>query len=425
MMTAVAGSLPFLTRLANDRHGAAAPMAALGMVVVLGFVGMGVDIGHNYVQRRTAQHAADSAAFSGAVALDRGVGDPAAEARAVAVQYGFDPAAVAVNLPPLTGPNASRAGHVEVLIERPGHRFFSALLDVAAPKIRARAVGRIGQPGDACVVALNGSARATASFAGATDIVLNGCSLFANSSSDSALELSGNSRLTAKSVGVVGGYAQSSNSNISTQQGIHTGQAPIEDPYKDVEIPEYKNRPCDFSSKQVPTGLYGRSDGQPFVFCGGLQINSRDTVTLRPGTYVIDGGDLLVNGGATLTSNGPVTIILTSRTGLDHGSIDIRGGAEVKLTAPTSGDLSGLVFFQDRNAPHGESKLNGGSTQSIEGTIYAPSRKLVFTGGSETTGGCTQILASEVEFSGNARLELDCTSKGVRMAGGRRTALVE
>lgn len=407
--------MSLLAELARDRRGVAAPVTALGLTVVLGFVGLGVDLGHGYLQRRTAQHAADSAAFSAAAALTRGGGDAAAEARAVAARYGFPATQVAVNLPPTTGPNTGRAGYVEVLAEQPGRRFFASLIGVGPSTIRARAVAVAGTPGDACVLALNANASASALWTGSADIKLNGCSLFANSSSVNALELKGGAKLAAKSVGLVGGYSQSSNSTLTTTEGVHTSQAPVEDPYKNVAVPS--NVGCDATG----ASSYGpRPDGTPRVFCNGLSITSSQSVRLDPGVYIVKGA---LNVSGTLTGSG-VTIVLTSDGGA-ASSLTINGSATIDLSAPTTGPTAGLIFFQDPNAPGADSKITGSSSFRLDGALYFPRQKVSFRGTTDSVGGCTQIVAGGVEFTGDASLGLNCAGKGVTMAGGRRPAMIE
>ena len=51
-----------LATLAGDRSGATAVVIGLTMTVLLGFVGLAVDAGVWYADRRSAQGAADSAA---------------------------------------------------------------------------------------------------------------------------------------------------------------------------------------------------------------------------------------------------------------------------------------------------------------------------------------------------------------------------
>jgi hypothetical protein len=74
-----------------------------------------------------------------------------------------------------------------------------------------------------------------------------------------------------------------------------------------------------------------------------------------------------------------VTIIFTTSTGSNYATASISGGFIVPITAPTSGPLAGLAFFQDRNAPtSGSDSFSGGSTQNITGTIYFPSQNMTF-----------------------------------------------
>ncbi|RAK60710.1 hypothetical protein DJ021_13275 [Phenylobacterium hankyongense] len=421
-------SSQILRALGDDRSGASAVIVGLSMVTVLGFVGLGIDVGASYVARRSAQNAADSAAFSAAAAVMAGTSNVTDQARAVAAAYGLrdgvDGVQVTVNTPPATGGQAGNAKAVEVIIARPGRRFFSVPFARAGGVIRARAVARYGAVGNACVVALNSTASASALETGSTDVKLVGCSLYANSTSSTALQLKGAATITADSVGLVGGYSLSNNAALNTTNGVHTGQAAIADPYKDVPLPAYSG--CDFTGGSLPSGVYSNTGGRPLVFCNGLSISSGATVTLNPGTYIIDRGDLTVNGGATLKGQG-VTLVFTSSTGSNYSTLHINGNATIDLSAPTSGPTQGMALYQDRRAPGGvENVFNGGSTQRIQGAIYFPSQKVTFSGGSSTTTpGCTQLLASEVAFKGNASLGINCAGTGVRMAGGAAPALVE
>jgi hypothetical protein len=166
------------------------------------------------------------------------------------------------------------------------------------------------------------------------------------------------------------------------------------------------------------------TNGAPYVSCGGLSVNAGQTVTLQPGVYIINGGSLTVNGGGALQGVG-VTIILTSSTGANYATVSLNGGAVVSLTAPTSGPTAGLAFFGDRRAGQANNNFNGGSTQTIQGAMYFPSQTVTFTGGNSSSSGCTQLLASDVKFAGNATLQIDCAGTGVKAIGGVATKLVE
>lgn len=418
----------FARRLARDEAGATAAVVGLSLSALLGFAALGLDIGEWYLLRRNAQNAADSAAFSAAAAKMGGAGDVADQAKAVAANYGLvngsAGVSVAVNTPPASGAYAGDAGAVEVIVERPRPSRLSQLFLRTAGVIRARAVGRVGTPGDACAIALHATAEASALETGSANVRLSGCSLAVNSSSSTAFQLKGAASVTASSVYVVGGYSVSNNATLTTTNGVKTGQTPVVDPYQDVPIPPYSG--CTYNAVSLSSGTYSSDPASPTVFCNGLTLNSGATVTLNPGVYIIDRGDLQVNGGATLRGIG-VTIVLTSSTGSNYATLHINGNSVVELTAPTSGPTQGMVFYQDRRAPStGANVFNGGSTQSLTGALYFPNQTVTFNGGASTAAtGCTQLLAGSIAFQGDSTLALNCSGTGVRMAGGAATRLVE
>lgn len=426
---------PFLKTLprdlARDRSGASAIIVALSMVAVLGFVGLGIDAGGGYLARRSAQNAADSAAFSAAAAAQAGATNLADQARAVAGTYGFRSGfagvQVAVNTPPASGGLAGNPKAVEVIVSTPAKRLFSTPFTKSGGVVRARAVALLGHAADACVMAFNPTAAQAVLFNGAPEVNLAGCSLYANSRSGSALLLNGAADLSARSVELVGGYQKNGQVSIDTTDGIHTGKSPIADPYADVAIPSYSgcaNQPPVNSGQSVT--FSPNPDGSPKVFCNGLTFNGSTNITFKPGVYVIDRGTLIINGGAVVRGTG-VTIVFTSSTGSGYANLIINGGADVNLSPPATGPTAGMVFFQDRRAPSGVSDIiNGGSTQVLTGAIYFPRQMVLFNGGAAvSTSGCTQLLADQITFNGNANLAINCAGIGVRPAGGAAPKLVE
>jgi len=158
----------------------------------------------------------------------------------------------------------------------------------------------------------------------------------------------------------------------------------------------------------------------PGVYCGGLSLNAGAVVTLQAGTYIMDGGSLSVNGGATLAGNG-VTLVFTS-----GANATINGGAVVNLTAPTSGTMAGIVVYADRNTPAGTAfKFNGGAQQYFGGAVYVPTGAVSFAGGANTSTGCTQLIGGTLTFTGNSQLSIDCAAYKVRPLGTPVARLVE
>jgi Flp pilus assembly protein TadG len=418
----------FLQRLAGDESGATAVFTALFLVIALGFVGLGVDTGVAYNARREAQNAADSAAFSAAVGKAAGAGNVADQARAVAARYGLvhgvGGVSVTVNTPPTAGTHID-AQAVEVIIARPGRRYFSRFFDADALTIHARAVAVAGASGDGCVVAFNPSAPLTILDNGNSNVNLVGCSLYDNSANDNGLFLNGSAKLHANEIFLAGDYGQNGNSSVTTDQGIHSHQPPLGDPYGNVGKPSYSG--CNGGTGTVINGgAVTIANGGVKVFCNGLTLNGNGTVHFDPGVYVIDRGAFTVNGGMTVTGAG-VTFFLTSSTGSGYATTTFNGNGTSHLSAPTSGDYAGLLFYQDRRAPAGGNNVfNGTSSNTFTGALYFPKQQATFNGNSSVAnGGCTQLLADKITFNGSNTLEVNCAGTGVRGIGGHATQLVE
>ena len=257
-----------------------------------------------------------------------------------------------------------------------------------------------------CVLSLNPHASGATAGQGSTNVVLNGCSLYDNSDSATALTVGGSAQVTALSVGVVGNLTGSS--NITTTLGIRTGVGAVEDPYANASYPAFSG--CsqqNFKAKDTVTI-------DPGVYCGGIQINAGANVTLNPGIYYLDGGSLTVNGGATLTGSG-VTLVFTSQHNSDFATASINGNATINLTPPKTGGTAGIVIFGDRRMPAGTAfKFNGGATQYLGGAIYLPTAAISFSGGANTSTSCTQLIGNTVVFTGNSAFALNCNNYGTK-----------
>jgi Flp pilus assembly protein TadG len=70
-----------LRALAGDERGSIFVLLALGTTVILGFVGLGVDVSYWYAERRATQNIADSAAIAGTYASLQTDGDHTARRR--------------------------------------------------------------------------------------------------------------------------------------------------------------------------------------------------------------------------------------------------------------------------------------------------------------------------------------------------------
>lgn len=93
------------------------------------------------------------------------------------------------------------------------------------------------------------------------------------------------------------------------------------------------------------------------------------------------------------------------------------GGATVSLTAPTSGQWQGILFYQDRSDSTA-STLVGGTSQSMNGVLYFPDAGLTYTGGSSTVATATTIIANTISLVGNSYISSAATTMYSGNQGG-------
>ena len=416
-----------LARFFRDESGGYLVLAGLALPAALGMVSLGTEAGLWYYKHQAMQGAADSGAVSAAVDyyLESNGSVLQLQAESAIATYGFingsNGVTVTVNRPPQSGNYTTAAGAVEVIITQPQARLLSAMWHAQPISISARAVAR-GTGGKGCVLALDRSASGAVTLQGNAQVTLTGCSLFDDSNNTSALTVGGTSRLSAYSTYVVGGCGTStcsSISNISVTNGIETGTTPMADPYAGTASGSYSG--CaqhNFSAKSAVTI-------DPGVYCGGMALNAGANVTLNPGVYYLDQGNLQVNGGATMTGSG-VTLVFTSSNGHNYANATINGGATIDLTAPDSGATKGIVMYGDPNMTAGTTfKFEGGATQTLGGAIYLPEGAVTFAGGANTTTGCTQLIGNTITFTGNSNFAINCKNYGTKPIGSALASLVE
>jgi hypothetical protein len=298
------------------------------------------------------------------------------------------------------------------------------------PTIGARAVAQanVALTAEACVAALD-KVNETSMIAGGTSTNLQfpGCSLYVNSPSPVGLNMNGGAVLHPNIAYIAGsGY---SGGGLTTENGVKLNVSPLIDPYRNVAVPTFSG--CNDNNYKLVAGKTGTKNvgsSGVYVFCKGIELEGSSSLTLGPGTFIIDQGLLKIAGNATLTASGGTTIILTT-TGGDPSkcaTAAISGGAIVTLKAPNSGSLSGIAIYQDRsrcNLHTLSNNLNGGATQNITGAIYFPEQTVSYAGNSPTGGPqCTQLIAWMISFSGGSTFQNNCADVGTRklqLTGGQ------
>jgi len=380
---------------------------ALSATVLLAILGLAIDTGYLELVKTRMQAAADAAAVGGVQEnKSNGAANVVSMARGDAALNGFtngtNSVTVTVNHPPASGSYTSDSSAVEVIVSQSVAPFFMQLLNFATVNVRARSVARQGS-GTNELYALSSNASGAFTATGGVTVSIAG-GVMVDSSSKTALVVSGGSHVTAASVAVVGNYTDPTKSGSSLSPAATTGVAAAADPLAYVPAPTVGA--CTQTNYSIGNGKSAAlSQG---VYCGGITINGGATVTMNSGTYILKGGGLTVGNGATLTGNN-VTLYNTQGGGYSYAAISLLGGVVVKLSAPTTGSLAGILFFQDRSVVSAlVNTFSNGSTSTFTGALYFPTTALSYSGGA--SGAYTIMVASTVSFSGGVTVKNDYSS---------------
>ena len=389
------------SRFLKDCRGSVAPIMAIAALPLLGAVGAAVDYGGALSARTAMQNALDSTAIalvkpnaSGSQYTGQGQEfftalfvHPQVQNLSFGADVNDGASTSAVTL------NASGAFKTT----------FMGMMGFSTIDISARSSAVMTTDSSGCVLALNSTEAGAVAVSGNSNIALNGCSLYSNSKDIASLTVGGSATLSAQSIGVVG-KAALSGGNVTTTEGIRTGLNPLADPYSDINFPSFVG--CTKTNLSIKTTI----TISPGVYCNGLTVNADANLTLSPGIYYLDRGRFLVNGGGTVSGDG-VTLVFTSSTGSNWATATISGNANINLTAPIAGPTAGIVVFGDRQMPVGtEFKFNGGASQYFGGAMYLPRGAIDFSGGMGTSTNCTQIIGDTVNFTGNSKVAINCSS---------------
>jgi hypothetical protein len=409
-------------KILRDESGQVLVLSVFCLPILLAFLALAVEVGLLFDAKRQLQTAADAAAIAGAAEIN--FGDFVSAAKTAATQNGFtngtNGVTVQVNpsgttVPsPASGAFAGQSGYLEVIISQVEPTYFMNFvnsiinLNFGTMTVSARSVAALGASQN-CVYTL-GTSGVDITVNGASQLNAPGCGILDNSSSSPAMSVSGSGMVTAGSVSVVG-TAVTDNSGSKITPTAVNGVAPGSDPLAFLQPPSLASSSCVadpingtfFAASAAKT--VGPSSASGTVCYNGLNISNGATVTLTPGTYVIN-GTFTISGGATLNAGSGTTFYLPSTstgTGYVNGSVDIAGGVTVTLVAPTSGTYNGILFYQDRSNPNTPT-IAGGASATMKGILYFPDAQVNMSNGTGTNM-FTPIIAKTLSITGGSTFQ--------------------
>ena len=393
-------------KLKGDRRGNVLIISAIGAASLVGAAGLGVDTTQWFLAKRQLQQATDSGALAAALNMYRGSAFYDTAVNEIDRNFTDTVTIERIVNPPQVGAYSGDSSAIEVVATVNRRLPFSSIFISSSPLIRTRSVATVVSEGEHCVISLAEDGTGI-EVQGNADVLL-GCGVAANSPNGLSIDLGGTSYLSASPISAVGGIDYASN-NIPSSSVLQPYGLEVKDPLADRGLePPTDPAGCTYNNLTVrPNTHVTLSPGR---YCNGLTI--RGSVTMQPGVYIIDGGTLLVNSQADVTGEG-VTFVLTGNNSSTVADIQINGGADIDLRAPTPEEDStwyGILFYQDTMGSTTESKINGDSGMQIEGIVYLPKGNVTFNGNSGQHADCLLLVANRVNFSGTSSLDNDCPS---------------
>ena len=436
----------------KSEKGQAIILIAFAIVGLVGFAALAIDGGRALSDKRHAQNAADTSAFAAALAKIQG-GDftavtQAARNRALSNGYnnGANPngssSIVEVNLCSDTGivcqglpVGANASEYIRVKITSTINTSFARVLGRTTVTTAAEAIAHASTvpPVPTYIsAALAAFKKSGTSFTGTGngELTVNGSGIFSNSTDtdcpNGAMKLGGSitfdidtSYSTPGSVCTIGGQTLTDPtetvdqvdipdfSSVYPTPTINCGPAPS------PQLIGNEYQPGTYNGLNI-SGDYSFAPGN-YCFNGNVRLLSGN-VTAHNVNFRMNSGQFKTSGNSTFTCSNMLFYGAPGSSGLSFnggsnnctdvtfyladGGIDTTGNSSSTFVAPTSGTYAGVLFYLP-NSNTSSITINGNSGSTFTGRIFAIGSTVTINGNNNTTGLRIQVLANEINFSGN------------------------
>jgi hypothetical protein len=381
----------------HTQRGQALVIIALAAVALVSMVGLVIDGGNAFFDRRGAQNAADSAALAGALGRLNGEDWIAAAVSAAAINgYNNDGVTNIVQAyrPPKDGPHAGNPEYLQIVITSHVTTYFARVIGRDRITNVVSAVARI-KPAEITEL-MDGNAMVSLAPAsdcnnnkafwvhGEATLDITGGGVFVNSNNPTcAIFTNGSGSIRIRdqhTINVVGG-ASIQKPQLLTPQ-VTVGASPVGYPAP-FFLPKFGCAKAAEVSADGTSMSAGNWEGQ---------FPPEGVTRLGAGVYCL-------NDGMHITGNLQGNNVVFK---VEAGEVRF-SSADIVLNAPNSGNNAGLLIYVP---PDNKSRvvLNGGPGSAIKGTILAPASPIIIKGMDSQQGFHSQIIGYTIEADGNSNV---------------------
>lgn len=389
-----------VTAMGQDRAGSIALLFAIVLPVLFAVTAGAIDFASALRQKSRLQQVVDAAALAAASELSMSNSKTENVSGIIeALVQNYLEAAYTTSKYPVPNVQTSirtEPLQVEVRISQSFVSFFGDPLGLQNADMEAGAVAQVmGQP-NVCVLALHPSTNGALSLEQRARVTAKDCGVFSNSTHNTGIKTKQSATLKAATICSAGGV-QGGGDNFDPPPYLDCPT--FEDPLAHRPEPNVGN--C---SHGKPTRISTARRLRPGTYCG-LILSAGARVELEPGIYIIKDGPLSLSGGAMIRGSGVGFFLSGKRTYLDFA-----GDSTVRLKAPTTGLMAGLLIFASRKTTRGnQHKIFSENAQVMVGTVYIPTGQLLVDGAANVgrDSAYTAIVAETIRLYGGPHIVLN------------------
>jgi len=342
---------------------------ALAIVVLTGFVAMGVDVGYALSQRRELQNSADAAALAVADAILAGTTNTTTltnTANTYIAANGFDNADLSLSIDSKSNPET-----ITVDVTSNVQKFFLGAVYKGPWSIKAHAVASVNPIlADYALLALDQSGNPVYVNGSNNSIKIVGGSAM----SDGGMFCNGTGSITATdSMNTHTSFTTNGGCKFSGTGGTNTGSSIVDDPLKNVPPPPKPSTPSTGSSVAC-TVVAGNTTCLPGKNTGSILANgSNYTITFSKGDHQLINQSVIANGTNNTVIFYPGTYYFKNTT------FTLNGGTNTAVFMPGA-----YTFYMDGGSFTFNGQSNGFDTSNVNVEFYFHNTSVTFNGAANT-----------------------------------------